>query len=259
METKSVVGFRTNLVQGLGEVTKVSNAVVGVVDIVASTRISNHVELEIDWEIRKIFFMAARQRAKENGVELVNHTGDGFLFLIDRDQVADWSKRILKFHATLTRDFRNLLTSMHDHLDGIESGLRFGLSAGPVMLGRVTSDLDELHIVGADVNMAARLCMVGRINELVLSSRVWQLLKTFLNDKNTRTQTHTSLKGFDTDVPALHLNFREIVELPGCELNMPPSRTTPVVGFQVCSRVNRVLKWYISPLPLAPPNTKRVA
>jgi len=215
-------------IETTNRVKKISNAVIGIVDIIASSKISNAVDIDVDWELRTRFFAAARERAAETGVALLHHTGDGFLFMLVPDECADWADRLLKFHAKLTFDFQAILQALRISTAGVQSGLRFGVSAGPVLVGSLDGLDHDKHVVGPDVNLAARMCAVAKANELVLSSRVWHLMKRALHRKTARRESYRGLKGFQFEIHALHLKPEAQVEIhPPRLASVPPRARGP--------------------------------
>jgi class 3 adenylate cyclase len=184
--------------------------VVGVVDIVSSTEISNSMDIFTEWEIKNRFFERAEHHAKHAGLTIVNHTGDGFLFLVDQSHSPDWANALVWFYESLVQDFRSILQDVEPGLPHVDSGLRFGVAAGTLLVGQSsTTKLDQI-VVGAEVNLAARLCESAKVNEMVISTRVWDVLKYATNCSKVQKRVHKSLKGFDHSIPAMHWQPRKL-------------------------------------------------
>lgn len=66
-------------------------------------------------------------------------------------------------------------------------------------------------VAGADVNLAARLCAAADVNELVLTSRVWEVMKHSMGDRQVVNKVYSALKGFDREIPAVHLDLQTIL------------------------------------------------
>jgi class 3 adenylate cyclase len=182
------------------------NAVVGIVDIIASTQISNSVDLQTDWEMRRQFMEAANTRAQEFGMLMLNFTGDGFLFMVNPLLAEDWRPNLLAFYSSLTCDFEGILRTVASGIAPEESGLRFGVSRGTVMLGAIDPSATHLTAVGADVNLAARLCAKAGRNEIVLSSRVKWAFEDHLDVWAPEDKSYESVKGFNGTFPVTHVH-----------------------------------------------------
>lgn len=186
--------------------TMLPSAVVGFADIIASSKISNSVDLETDWELKEKFIVAATQRATECGMVVLNQLGDGFLFLANYRNDESWTKNLLLFYEMVTADLETILESLSTEIGTIRSGIRFGVSSGPIMLGWIGDNQSYFTAMGPDVNLAARLCSVAGNNEIVLSSRAWHEMKSVISDKEVTHITYNDLKGFDFEVPAVHFH-----------------------------------------------------
>ena len=191
--------------------TVIPCAVVGVVDIVSSTQISNSLDLYTNFTFKRSFLKAASQRAKESNIMILNDTGDGFLFLANDENSSNWCMNLASFYENLTSDFQDILRHTND-LTGqqLQSGLRFGVSCGPVILGGLGDKSSQITAVGSIVNLAARLCSRADVNEIVFSARVWETLRTVLPDWKVEKRIYGDLKGFNSDVSVLHANRRAI-------------------------------------------------
>ena len=185
------------------------NAVVGFTDIVASTQISNVVPLAIDWEIKEKFMEAATRRAMESEMVVLTHLGDGFLFLANYNEGSQWYYNLISFYESLISDFRKLTKELNLEATGIDTGIKFGVSAGPVMVGFLGRNQSYFTAIGPDVNLAARLCALAGADEIVLNSRVWHSIRPLLVGWSFRTQTYKEIKGFDHSIDVVHVSPRQ--------------------------------------------------
>lgn len=114
---------------------ELKRAVVGFADIVASTKIANEVSLDIDWELKEKFLEAATTRAMSSGMVVLTHLGDGFLFLANYDDNSNWNYNLISFYEALVRDFKQISQSYLAANSEIETGVKFGVSMGPIIVG----------------------------------------------------------------------------------------------------------------------------
>ena len=184
------------------------NAVVGFADIVASSRLANSIPLEVDWELKERFLEAATRRAIESEMVVLTHLGDGFLFLANYSETTQWHYNLIGFYENLVRDFDNIMFELQLASHGIESGVKFGVSCGPAMVGFLGKDQAYFTAIGPDVNLAARLCSEAEPNKIVVSSRVWYSVRSLLVGWDIRDAIYTNLKGFDIDIAAVHISPR---------------------------------------------------
>lgn len=185
-----------------------TNAVVGFADIVSSTRIANMMELRRDWELKERFLEAATQRALETNMVVLNHLGDGFLFIANYAEGINWSYNLTAFYENLIRDYEEIWAEMGSNMERVQSGVKFGVSSGPVLVGFIGKNQSYFSAIGPDVNLAARLCSQAQPNEMVVSGRVWSSLEPILQGWETTAQVYGSLKGFSYEVPAVHIGPR---------------------------------------------------
>jgi class 3 adenylate cyclase len=151
------------------------DAVVGIVDIVGSTQISYSVDLTADFLLKQEFLSEAARLARKHDIIILNHTGDGFLFLANYGSKREWRTNLVGFYGALTARFDELLTSTRlDSGRALDSGLRFGISRGNVILGCLGSSPATFTAVGRDVNLAARLAAAAAKNEIVFNVSVWE-------------------------------------------------------------------------------------
>lgn len=185
------------------------NAVVGFADIVGSSMISNVVPLAIDWEVKEKFMEAATRRAMESEMVVLTHLGDGFLFLANYNESSQWYYNLISFYEGLISDFRKLAKELNLQATGVDTGIKFGVSAGPVMVGFLGHNQSYFTAIGPDVNLAARLCSLAGPDQIVLSSRVWHSIRPLLVGWSFRTQTYEDIKGFGYTISAVHISPRQ--------------------------------------------------
>ena len=184
-------------------------AVIGIVDIVKSSKLANSNDIKTEWLVKAGFFEAANRRAAETGMVIINHTGDGFLFLANYLINDGWQGRLLRFHRLLTHDFHEIIATIGVELGDTQTGLRFGVAGGPVMLGWM--GMRQCSVVGVEVNLAARLCSVADTDSMVVSSAVWRAMEptTRSQSSSVSMKSHSTLKGFDRNVDATHITGEE--------------------------------------------------
>ena len=190
----------------------IKSAVVGFADIVSSTRISNAVDLNTDWELKDRFLTSAAKRAKEFDIIVLTHLGDGFLFVANYPNPTNWPERLTSFYQTLTSDFRDILEEMKPKIGGVRSGIRFGVARGPTLLGWLGEGQSYFTAIGPEVNLAARLCREAGHNELVVSARTWDYLGEISHKNEFATKSYR-LKGFTKGVTATQLRSEFIFDI----------------------------------------------
>ncbi|MBL7670630.1 MAG: adenylate/guanylate cyclase domain-containing protein [Bdellovibrionaceae bacterium] len=186
------------------------NAVVGFADIVSSSAISNIVPLIIDWELKEKFLEAATKRAIQSDMVVLTHLGDGFLFLANYNESSQWYYNIISFYEGLVSDFKQIVQELNLHTIEIETGVKFGVSGGPVIVGFLGKSQSYFTAIGPDVNLAARLCALANVNQIVFSSRVWHSIKPLLMGWDFETQLHSDIKGFDYPISAVRVSPRSV-------------------------------------------------
>lgn len=192
----------------IGKQVMMPGAVVGFADITASTRIANSVDLFTDWQLKERFLEAATKRATESGMVVLTHLGDGFLFLANYRNSPDWHYNILTFFENLVLDYELVTDSLREKLGDIPSGVKFGIATGPALVGLLGETQSYFTAIGPDVNLAARLCASAASNEIVISSRVWDTLKSIVHGWEAMPRLHGELKGFSQEIPAFHVAAR---------------------------------------------------
>lgn len=184
-------------------------AIIGVVDIVSSTEISNKINAQTDWDLKARFFELAKIHADETGMTILNHFGDGFLFWANPNDNLILAANLIRFFEGLTFDFKKLLKGLEPELKNLQSGLRVGVAAGPIAIGPHPSAAQNWLVAGADVNLAARLCSSAEVDEMVVSSRVWYAIKHALGKRSQSIKNYDNFKGFDTHIPAVHIALND--------------------------------------------------
>lgn len=186
------------------------NAVVGFADIVSSSVISNEVPLIIDWELKEKFLEAATNRAIQSDMVVLTHLGDGFLFLANYNESSQWYYNIISFYEGIVSDFKLIVKDLNLNSLSIETGVKFGVSSGPVVVGFLGKSQSYFTAIGPDVNLASRLCSIASSNQIVLSSRVWHSIKPLLLGWHFEHHVHKAIKGFDYPISAVHVSPRSV-------------------------------------------------
>lgn len=187
-----------------GNKTVIENAVVGIVDMVSSTKLSNSVDVFTDWEIKERFFQAAQDRAAETGMLILNLTGDGFVFLANPKGGFDWAASLREFQTRLVADYREILSDYSTEIGNVKSGIRFGVAQGPIIVGQVAGQERRLA-VGAAINLAARLCASAKVDEMAMSSSVWEVYGAVVRNAEAAMCAYPQLKGFDHVIVGFHV------------------------------------------------------
>lgn len=193
----------------VGRVEFIDQCVVGFADIAGSTEIANAVSLREDWEIKEGFINLAKRRAKESGMIVPTHTGDGCLFIANYLRKDGWQLNVITFFENLQRDYANFQHSFPESASKIETALRFGIARGPAGIGFL-GDAEQSYYtaIGRTVNLAARLTARAGANEIVADKGVWTALEKMLVGWDTKSTTYDDLKGFANEVDAFHIRPR---------------------------------------------------
>lgn len=199
--------FEKNPNQSVGRKV-LPNAVVGFADIVGSSQLANTVPLTIDWELKERFLEAATKRAIESEMVVLTHLGDGFLFLANYNESSQWYYNLISFYENLVRDYQQIMRDLDIKSSGVSTGVKFGVSSGPAMVGFLGKDQSYFTAIGPDVNLASRLCAEAEPNKILVSSRIWHSIRPLLIGWDTRTETYSKLKGFSYDISAVHISPR---------------------------------------------------
>lgn len=184
------------------------NAVVGFADIVASSKIANEVPLNVDWALKERFLEAATKRAIASEMVVLTHLGDGFLFLANYNESSQWYYNLIAFYEGIVSDFRQISMELFHNVEDFQTGVKFGVSSGPVMVGFLGSNQAYFTAIGPDVNLAARLCAVAEPNQIVVSSRVWHSICPLLLGWTFTQKTYEGMKGFNYKISATHISPR---------------------------------------------------
>lgn len=184
----------------------VQNCVVGFADLIGSTHMGNSLSLESDWKVKEKFLSAAATRAIENQILVLNQMGDGFFYAMNAFGTTEgWERKLLQFIDQVTTDVQMILEDHRGEIGDINSGVRFGVAIGEVMVGWIgTGTQKHFTGMGPNVNLAARLCAQAESNGLVTSSLVFYALRDYLGSRDFEKKTLT-LKGFKNEVPAYSL------------------------------------------------------
>ena len=187
-----------------------SMAAIGFADIGASTEICNSLHLSKDWELKEKFFEAASNRATQCNMVVLHHIGDGILFMANYSQEQDWALNLVSFVELLLNDFDKMKLELGLQNSHIQTGIKCSVALGPAMLGFIGKNQKYFTAMGPDVNLASRLCDRAMPNELVVSGRVWYVLKNHMLGWDVSEEVFNDLKGFDTAVPAIRIRPRTL-------------------------------------------------
>lgn len=188
--------------------TRVEGAVMGIVDMIDSTVISNCVDVETDFQLKRSFVSQATLRAQENDITILHHTGDGFLFIANLSSKMNWQENLLNFYRQLSHDFSLMISELRARTGiQVESGLRFGVARGNVVLGSLSSQPGHYTAVGATVNLAARVCSIAEANQIVFCSSTWQLMEMVATEEISHSQSYL-FKGFSTETEVVRIRHR---------------------------------------------------
>ncbi|MGZ4975005.1 MAG: adenylate/guanylate cyclase domain-containing protein [Limisphaerales bacterium] len=196
------------------------DAVIGIVDIVNSTEVCNTLDIVASFEMKRKFQKIAHDRASQNGIAILNDTGDGFLFLANPNGALG-ARELARFYGDLTTEFKMLVTEVSlSSGKTLESGLRFGVASGSVILGGLDDKTQQMTAVGPAVNLAARLCSRAGVDEIVFSAKVWERVNAVMIGWISESKAHADLKGFHEIVPAVHTGIFSKRDKPGSHLSV---------------------------------------
>jgi len=182
------------------------NAVIGFTDIASSTAIANAMPLELDWKMKERFLEAATKRALETDMVVLTHLGDGFLFLANFNETTAWQSKMISFFEHLIRDYEAIFLAFGLDREQFHSGVKFGVSTGPTMVGFLGKGQSYYTAIGPKVNLAARLCAQAKPNEVVLSEKMRVHLKDLVQNWKPLAVTYESLKGFEGPMTGVHIS-----------------------------------------------------
>jgi class 3 adenylate cyclase len=201
----------------------IPDAVIGIVDIVGSTQMCNTLDIVASFEMKRRFQKIAGERASQNGITILNDTGDGFLFLANPNGTLH-PKNLARFYSDLTAEFKMLMTEISiSSGNRLESGLRFGVASGSVILGGFAENA-QVTAVGPAVNLAARLSARAGVDEIVFSAKVWERVVAAMGTWSFETKVHADLKGFNEIVPAVHTGIFSKRDKAGSHLSVATLR-----------------------------------
>jgi class 3 adenylate cyclase len=202
--TKSFpVQMRHLIKKGSLELSKkatLQKCLVGFIDVVSSTKISNCLTINEDWELKESLLNLAIEEAQKYDFLILNQLGDGLLFIHDPLAQDGWQRNLLPFFKSVRIGYRDLIETYSKSLNGISSGVKFGVTTGEVILGFIGREQSFYTVMGPTVNLAARLADTAKTNELVLSEDVSTSIFKTSNFENSKIE-HASLKGFNSPIP----------------------------------------------------------
>lgn len=183
----------------------IANAVVGFADISNSTSLTNRIGLNLDWQLKEMFIANATRVATQHDFVVLTQLGDGFLFLANYDENNNWHFNLVGFFETLCSRFdeikKELLPAgVHDDV-----GIKCGAAMGPTLVGFLGKEQTYFTAMGPEVNLAARLCSRAKQGEVILSSKIWYILKSLGMPWATEGIVYSDLKGFKDDIGAVIL------------------------------------------------------
>lgn len=188
----------------------IEDAVVGFVDMVSSTQLSNSVDVQTDWEIKERFLKAAHERAEQCGILMLNLTGDGFLFLANPRGGVEWAHGLAKFQRLVVADYQSILREYSSLIGDVSSGVRIGVAQGRIIIGRIGERDDQYMAVGAAINLASRLCSSAEADRMAMSAAVWDVYGAVVPGAEANMQAHARLKGFDHVVVGFHVGGAKV-------------------------------------------------
>jgi class 3 adenylate cyclase len=200
---------------------KIDNLIVGFADMTNSTKIANMVNLELDWELKEQFLEAATNLALKNDLVVLTHIGDGFLFLANYVNEEEWQNNTIGFFRELVQSYEKIFSNIIGQSGQVESGIKFGLARGEVILGFLGLDQSYFTAIGPAVNLAARICAVANNNELVVTRDLWNDLSGLIGEFHLHENFFAELKGFNGQIELYRISKKFSVEQllvdPQCE------------------------------------------
>lgn len=183
----------------------IANAVVGFADITNSSRLTNQIGLQADWQLKETFIRTATTIATQHDFVVLTQLGDGFLFLANYEESNNWHFNLVGFFETLRLKFEEIKASLIPLHAQADVDIKCGAAIGPTLVGFMGATQTYFTAIGPEVNLAARLCSRAKGGEFVLSSRIWYILKTVGMPWAFESTRFTDLKGFDNEVGAVIL------------------------------------------------------
>ncbi|MFV0243966.1 MAG: AAA family ATPase [Qingshengfaniella sp.] len=172
-------------------VTERRNVVILFADLVESTRITQMLDAEEAFDLIGAFFDLIDGETAREGGTVERHIGDAVMAVFGAPHAhGDEAVRAVRLSHALHHKMADLGRDR-----GVELRLRIGLASGPVVM---RNDPDGvLSVVGASVNLAARLAASAEPGETLISTAVRTACGAAL--RTGRSADHM-LKGFDDPV-----------------------------------------------------------
>jgi class 3 adenylate cyclase len=181
----------------------IANAVVGFADISNSTSLSNRIGLSLDWQLKEKFLAGATQIATQHDFVVLTQLGDGFLFLANYEETNNWHFNLIGFFETLNSRFYAIKNEVLPYGDYTDVAIKCGAAMGPTLVGFLGQEQAYFTAMGPEVNLAARLCAKAQPGEVVLSSKIWYILKSIGMPWASDSIVFNDLKGFKDDIGAV--------------------------------------------------------
>ncbi len=166
------------------------------VDLVGSTQLSGHLELEAYNEIIRAYQDTATQAIEAHGGYVAKYVGDGVLayFGYPKSHEDDAERAIRAGKALIEQ-----VSELDAGVPGTRLSVRVGIETGPVVVGEIIGEASakEHAVVGKTPNLAARLQAMAEPNTVVVgpvSHRLAGVAATF------HALGEHDLKGFDAPV-----------------------------------------------------------
>ena len=185
---------------------KIGRLIVGFADMTNSTRIANMIDLDQDWQLKEEFLEAATNLALKNDLVVLTHMGDGFLFLANYVNKEEWQSNTISFFRDLVQSYEKIFASLIGLSGQVESGVKFGLARGEVILGFLGSDQSYFTAIGPAVNLASRVCGTANNNELVVTKDLWDELSGLIGEFHLHENFFTELKGFNGQIELFRIS-----------------------------------------------------
>jgi hypothetical protein len=179
-----------------------SDAVIGMVEFYTQTFGSSMLENSTQWRVKRQFYKTANKLAVKFEVEILQSTGEGFVFIANGDFADEWPERLTAFYENLCSEFNHLV--IKNQLGG-QSGMRIGVSRGPTLIGRINAHSSERMAVGRESTLSYRLCKAAKPNEMVVSPLVWEAIKPVVSKYSISHNTHMIFAGVFSSVEVTHL------------------------------------------------------
>lgn len=181
----------------------IANAVVGFADISNSTSLTNRIGLNLDWQLKEQFLASATQIATQHDFVVLTQLGDGFLFLANYEENNNWHFNLISFFETLNARFEAIKNETLPPGDLTDIAIKSGAAMGPTLVGFLGKEQAYFTAMGPEVNLASRLCSKAQPGEIVLSSKIWHILKSVGIPWTSDSIVFNDLKGFRDDIGAV--------------------------------------------------------